>query len=339
MEKRGWKLLTIPPVAVKSYRENVLRVTRPMRPTHLLWHVFESGDRFKASVQPRRLLRKLTRWRESLVNDKTRTINRLRQTVAAYWPELTQEKLIEDYEDVYATALFEFHPDPVELAQLDFAALRKFFRQHGSSIRNQKLLRLQRLAQLNSVTASEKPLLLKTTRLLAKRLRELVADIAAVDQLIEEAIEFDPAVQELLKWKGAGQTLVSTLVAEIQHVSNFSSEAKLASYAGVALRKVQTGKSTKYKKPQRRANRRLKRVIKQLAHSRFVHDPESRRFYDKKRSEGKALSVSRRPNGYMRVAWRPGKSRRGRSRPPRPGFAPGYSRKRNSTEWRESRLR
>ena len=287
---RGWELVTIQPGAVKSYRENVLR-KHDKTDKNDAWALACMASHWRVPdaprEQPRRALRTLTRWRESLVKNQTRTVNRLRQVTAAYWPELTSSSLVTNYGALYILALFEHFPDPQVLSEIAPTEVMETFRKSGSRLPSKRVLFLQRLARQNSVFPIEKRQLILTAQLLARRLRELGQDIAGVDKLVKEISQDDPIVRLLVSWNGIGFTTAATFASEIQDVENFETESSLASYCGLALRRVQTGKSKNFASPQRAANRRLKRCLCQMANGRRLYDPESAQYYERKMAEGK----------------------------------------------------
>ena len=86
----------------------------------------------------------------------------------------------------------------------------------------------------------------------------------------------------------------ASIVAEIQDIKDFATEAKLASYAGVGLKKHQTGKSANYWLPQLRSNRRLKRFFMHLALQNSTMDARSGAYVQKKLSDGKKPLQARR---------------------------------------------
>ena len=291
LEDRGWELVTIPPSAVKSYRQNVLREHNKTDKTDAwtLAHLgIEARGLYAAQEQPRRALRTLMRWRESLVRNSTRTVNRLRQTTAAYWPELAYSKLIPNYDALYIMALFEHFPDPQKFGQMAPTAVVKKFRKSGSTIPEKRVLLLQNLARKNTVFPVEKRQLVLTAQLLARRLRTLAQEIQEVESLVAEIGKEDPIVSFLHSWPGIGLTSAATYAGEVQDLGNFKSEAALASYSGLALKRVQTGKTKDFRAPQRSANKRLKHCLTQLANGRRLHDPESAKYYNRKISEGKS---------------------------------------------------
>ena len=214
-------------------------------------------------------------------------MNRLRQTTAAYWPELATSPLIPNYDALYIIALFEHYPDPNVFSEETPTEVVRKFRASGSPIPGKRVLLLQSLARQNSIFPIEKRQLVLTAQLLARRLRNLVQDISEVERLLAEITKEDPLVSLLLSWQGVGLTSAATFAGEVQDLRNFESETALASYCGLALRRIQTGKSKDYRSPQRSANKRLKRCLTQMANGRRLHDPESGRYYDRKIAEGK----------------------------------------------------
>ena len=288
---RGWELVTIQPGAVKSYRQNVLR-KHDKTDRNDAWTLAHLGTQWNtpesSREQPRRALRTLTRWRESLIKNQTRTVNRLRQTTAAYWPELTSSPLVSNYHALYIISLFEHFPDPMVFSEVPPSEAVQRFRESGSRIPGKQVMLLQALARQNSVFPSEKRQLVLTAQLLARRLRALVQDISEVDHLLAEIGREDPMISLLHSWPGIGLTSAATFAGEVQDLDNFGCECALASYSGLALRRVQTGKSKDFRSPQRSANKRLKRCLTQIANGRRLHDQESARYYDRKIAEGKS---------------------------------------------------
>lgn len=67
----------------------------------------------------------------------------------------------------------------------------------------------------------------------------------------------------------------------------FKGAAHLASYAGLAPTTRQSGTSIKSETATHSGNRRLKRALFLSAFAALRTDPTSRRYYDKKRSQGK----------------------------------------------------
>lgn len=103
---------------------------------------------------------------------------------------------------------------------------------------------------------------------------------------IEEVFLAHPFGELLSTMPGIGPRTGARILAEIGDGSRFASGAKLASYAGLALVDRQSGTSLNGASQSRRGNHRLKNAMF-LAAFASLRSPESKRFYDRKRTEGK----------------------------------------------------
>ena len=291
LAERGWRILQIPPATVKSYRENVMGQQNKTDATDahaLALLACDAAARFECRKQPRPTLRRLTRYRSTLIKEHTQTCNRLRQALSMYWPEATG-KVIPDLAAGYILTILERHPDPQELARLGVAGLRQVLRStgHTGGITDARLAKLVQTAQSNTVAPAEKRVILAEVRFLARRLRHILVDIEAAEDIIVEAVEADGDAIEVDALEGISTVAAATFMAEVQDIANFATESRLASYAGLGLARRQTGKTMDRKTPQMRANRYLKVCLLNMAAGRVFRHPASRDYYERKRAEGK----------------------------------------------------
>jgi transposase len=103
---------------------------------------------------------------------------------------------------------------------------------------------------------------------------------------IEEVFLAHPFGELLSSMPGIGPRTGSSILAEIGDRSRFVDGDKLASYTGLAPVTRQSGKSVNGESKSRRGNHRLKNAMF-LAAFASLRAPESKAFYDRKRSEGK----------------------------------------------------
>ena len=208
--------------------------------------------------------------------------------MSAYWPEVT-DKVIPDLAAAYILTILERHPDPHEIARVGVAGLRQVLRSQGqaSGVTDTALARLVNAAQANTVAPAEKRVILAETRYLLRRLRHIVEDISAVEAVIADAVAGDGDAMEIDELEGISTVAAATFVAEVQDISNFETESKLASYAGLALSRRQTGKTMDRHRPQMRANRHLKVCLLNMASGRLFRHAASREYYERKKAEGK----------------------------------------------------
>lgn len=103
---------------------------------------------------------------------------------------------------------------------------------------------------------------------------------------IEEAFLAHPFGQLLVTMPGIGPRTGARILTEIGDGSRFADGSKLASYAGLASVTRQSGTSLKGESRSRRGNHRLKNALF-LAAFASLRNPDSKAFYDRKRTEGK----------------------------------------------------
>jgi len=122
----------------------------------------------------------------------------------------------------------------------------------------------------------------KATRLLAMR-----------DELSEIEKELIDLVaqtgQHLDTLPGCGPILSAAVLSEVKDIERFKTPAALAKYAGLAPRKLESGKQKRHVKS-RSGNRRLNRAIYQIALTQISNQgiPKAKAYFQKKVSEGKS---------------------------------------------------
>lgn len=102
-------------------------------------------------------------------------------------------------------------------------------------------------------------------------------------------LEYEPATQYLLRSiPGIGPVSAATLVAHIGDIRRFPSPEKLVAYVGLDCRVRQSGTSVKGRGTiSKRGNHRLRAVLFQAAFCARQHNPEFKRYFEKKIGEGK----------------------------------------------------
>lgn len=92
----------------------------------------------------------------------------------------------------------------------------------------------------------------------------------------------------LLSIPGIGETIATTLVAEIGDISKFKSGKALVAYAGIDPRVKQSGRGLKHNTHiTKRGSPYLRQALFQAAFVARVHDQELKEYYQKKIAEGK----------------------------------------------------
>jgi transposase len=238
----------------------------------------EPGDEALAELQL------LLARRRDLVADRTRAVTRLRETLLALFPALERA--------------FNFNTrGPLELvARYQSAgAIRRAGRRRIAAYLNKRgVAKADALAEKAVAAAKTQSATLPARDVAAKIVAELAESVLALKQRVDELDEdlgrrffARPEAPILSSFPGMGPILGAEFLVAIGDASAFGSSDRLAAYAGLVPAAHDSGKRVGNHRKGRGGNRVLKRVFYQSAFSSIRSLPESRAFYDRKRSEGK----------------------------------------------------
>ncbi|WP_330306195.1 MULTISPECIES: IS110 family transposase [unclassified Streptomyces] len=248
-------------------------------------------------------LKILTGRRTDLVADRTRTVNRLRAQLTGVFPGL--ERVL-DLTNTGPLTLLTGYQTPAPIRRIGAKRLETW-------LRTRHVVRADRLAE-TAVQAAERQhtslpgekLATQLVHTLAQEVLALNRQVAELDKLIEARFREHRDFEVITSMPGLGIILgAEFLAATGGDMTVFGSADRLAGFGGVAPVPRDSGKiSGNLRRPQR-YNRRLQRVFYISALFSIRHCDESRRFYDRKRAEGKrhtqaVLALARR---RVNVLW------------------------------------
>jgi transposase len=245
----------------------------------------------------------LTGRRADLVADRTRTINRLRAQLSGICPGL--ERAL-DLTNTGPLVLLTGYQTPAALRRVGKKRLETW-------LRNRKVLRADRLAETALDAAARQHTSLPGEKLTAQMVHTLAAEVLALNQQVTEV---DKAIEArfrdhrdfavITSMPGMGIILgAEFLAATGGDMTAFGTADRLAGFGGVAPVPRDSGKISGNLRRPRRYNRRLQRVFYISALFSIRHCDDSRRFYERKRAEGKrhiqaVLALARR---RVNVLW------------------------------------
>ncbi|MET8420926.1 IS110 family transposase [Streptomyces sp. NPDC005134] len=248
-------------------------------------------------------LKLLTSYRSDLVADRTRTVNRLRSTLTSMFPAL--ERTLE-ITNVGPLVLLTGYQAPAALRRIGVKRLTTW-------LHNRKFKGAQRLAEAAVEAAGRQytavvgeKVTAKMVHTLAKEVKALNEKISETDKLIEGRFREHELAEVIESMPGIGTVLGAELLVSIGgDLDGFPTADRLAAFAGLAPAPRDSGKSSGNLHRPQRYHRRLQRVFYTSALISIQHDPNSRRFYDRKRAEGKrhtqaVLALARR---RVNVIW------------------------------------
>lgn len=248
-------------------------------------------------------LRVLTGRRSDLVADRTRALNRLRASLTSIFPAL--ERAL-DLSNLGPLVLLTRYQTPAALRRVGTRRLTTW-------LSNRKVRGARALAEA-AVDAAERQhtalfgekITAQMVHTLAGEVMSLHEQVAEIDKLIEARFREHELAEVISSMPGIGPVLgAEFLGATCGDLSRFGSADRLASLAGVAPVPRDSGSVSGNLHRPRRYHRGLQRVFYQSALLSIRRCEESRRFYERKRAEGKrhiqaVLALARR---RVNVLW------------------------------------
>jgi transposase len=286
----GQELVYVPGIAVNratdSYRGAGKTDARDAR-------VIADQARMRLDLEPIRPgddatveLRLLTDRRIDLVGERTRTINRLRSLLNGIFPAL--ERAVDIGGSTGPLILLSGYQTPAAIRRTGTRRLTTWLR--NRKVRNPELLASKAVeaAERQHTAVVGEQAIAKMAHTLAKEVMALNEKITETDKLIEGRFREHELAEVILSVPGVGAVLGAEFLVGIGgSMDAFPTPDRLAAFAGVAPAPRDSGQvSGNLRRPQR-YHRQLQRVFYTSALISIRCDPNSRRFYDRKRAEGK----------------------------------------------------
>jgi len=222
--------------------------------------------------------------RRDLLVDQNRTITRLGEALLSLSPAL--ERTL-DLNRKGPLTLLTRYQSPQRLRRAGHKRIAAYLRARG--VKGFDSVAGKALAAAKSQSIS-----LPAEQVAAHIVAELAAEILVLKDRIEEIDEeierrfFDrPEAEILASLPGMGPLLGAEFLVAIGDLSAFDSADHLAAYAGLVPAANDSGKRVGNNRRMRGGNKNLKRVFYQSAFASLRSSPESRAFYDRKRTKGK----------------------------------------------------
>jgi transposase len=241
--------------------------------------------------------------RQDLVTDRTRMVNRLREQLLALCPAL--ERVL-DVTNKGPLILLTSYQRPADLRRLGPARLEAWLRARKVKGAQALAINAVEAARSQTTTLPGEQMAALLVAQLAEGVITLNEQIKTIEQLIEDRFRRHELAEVIESMPGIGTLLgAEFLAATGGSLEGFASADHLAGYAGLAPVPHDSGRVSGNLHRPRRYNRALNRVFYTSALISVQRNPESRRFYDRKRSEGKhhtqaVLALARR---RVNVLW------------------------------------
>lgn len=248
-------------------------------------------------------LRTLTARRTDLVNDRTRTINRLRAQLLEIFPALERALNLTNKGPV---TLLTGYQTPDAIRRLGARRLEAWLRRRKVKGADQLARAAVDAAHAQRISLPGEALAAVMVARLAHAVIVLEQEIAELDALIEARFQQHPHAELIHSLPGMGTRLgAEFLAATGGDISAFGSADRLASFAGLAPVPRDSGRISGNLRRPRRYHRGLLRALYLSSMASLKSCSISRAYYQRKRNEGKGhkqalLALARR---RVNVLW------------------------------------
>jgi transposase len=286
---RGWRLFNVNnlklarfkeifPAAAKSDR---IDAAKTLELFQLRDHLPMAGDVLQevmATPEENDILKRLSRRRRRLVNERARVINSLQADLQAVCPGLLE--MTRDVGNLWFLNFLTCRKGLLKLARVRRASLLKV---PGIGAKFADAI----LAwQSRAYFAPDASLVGDMIQQDAARILELKQQIKALEEQMAQVAESSPIAGQLASIPGYGSVCSAELAGEIGTLERFRGEASLALYLGMATLDNSSGKVRGSKAP-KHVNARAKAAMMIAVDHHRKRVPQSQRYYERKRAEGK----------------------------------------------------
>ncbi len=289
IQQRGYKLLNVNNLKLARFKEIFPAPAKTDQiDTDKMLELFQLGDTLKRAknviqeVKPvpaeNQQLKRLTRRRRQLVDEKVSLGNRLLADLQAICPELSA--LTGSVDNRWF---------------LNFLTARKDLRQL-SRLRRHSVLQIKRIGsfyadiiqswQKEAHFSAEVEWVGEMIHHDARRMLELLEQIAQLNNAIEDLTQRSAMAQRIRSIPGFGIISSAELAGEIGTLERFASEASLAMYLGMATLDNSSSQTDGARRT-RHVNQRTRQAMMAAVARHLREVPQSQTYYSKKRAEGK----------------------------------------------------
>jgi transposase len=290
LEKTGYEYMEINALLVKEYiKSKSLRRTTTDSLSAIAIAGYISDNKYRphpTAFYPKFALKQLTRFRSSLMKNRTRYMIQLTNVLDCIFPEF--KPLFDGKFTVTSLYILEHYQSPEAIANMNsrsYEILRKKSRGHFTL---DMFVQLKALAK-NTVGVFDECYRIELVDLL-ELYHQIDAKIQELDDKITEIIkEINPPT---LSIKGVGEVSAAIIISEVGDFSRFSNPHKLLAFAGLEPGHFQSG-TTEYEGHMvKRGSAHLRAALMNCARSIALHNEIFAAYFRKKLDEGKEYNVA-----------------------------------------------
>jgi len=310
LNERGYEVILFHPYSVKNFLKSYSNSkTDEIDAKNLALALFILGDNAKVSTKlPKEMLalRKLVRFRSSIVREQTRLQIQLRNILKVNMPEIMD--FFSKMNSVVLIELLSRYPSRESILdnKEEVVELLSSFKGWWSREKAEGLVE----ALKDSIGLTDKlgvdSTMISTIVTQMKAIGESIAKLEKEIERINSSLPENP----ISTIPGMGKMTEAAIVSEIGEVRRFSTKEKFVAFLGMDPVIKQSGKSYKAYGISKKGNRNLRMVFYNLAVRAIRYIPKYKKKYEelRKRKHGKVamIAIARKVAELVYVLWRDG---------------------------------
>ena len=224
-------------------------------------------------------LRRLSMYRDQLLEDRTRTLNRLHRDMMICFPEYMDA--FGKIDGTFALEVIQHAPFPEDILARGADGLRTIW--HDAKLRGRGYSRADKIVRLAEQSIGLKDGLdayKRAVRRFAAQIQDLDDELKEVEAQLHEKCKKIPYAENVLEIKGLGENTLSGILAEMGDSTRFDDVKEIQKLSGMGLVACSSGKHKGETKISHRGRKRLRYWLFQGAKSVVVHSEEFKSLHE-----------------------------------------------------------
>lgn len=277
MISNGISVVQVNPYTVKQTKEveDNSQLKDDTKDPKLIANLVKDGN-FGMPYLPERLyaeLRRLSMFRDQLIEDRIRSLNRMHREMKIYFPEY--KDAFGKIDGAFSLEVLKQAPFPEDLITLGVDGIRQIW--HDAKLRGRGYSKAGEILTYasESVGIKDGACTSKTAvKWFVEKIIELDEQLSNIEnQMNQKCLEI-PHAEKILEISGMGENTLSGILAEMGDISRFDDVKEIQKLSGLGLVACSSGKHKGKTKISHRGRKRLRYCLFQAAKSAVAHAEE-----------------------------------------------------------------
>lgn len=274
---KGISVVQVNPYAVKQTKEveDNSQLKDDTKDPKLIANLVKDGN-FGMPYLPEKLyadIRRLSKFRDQLNEDRIRNLNRLHREMKIYFPEY--KDAFGKIDGAFCLEVLKVAPFPTELAVLGTEGIKQIW--HDAKLRGRGYVNAASILEYAKKSVGIKDgaeSSQQAVKWFVNRIIELDEQLSNIENQLNQKCMEIPHAENILAISGIGENTLSGILAEMGDISRFDDVKEIQKLSGLGLVACSSGKHKGETKISHRGRKRLRFWLFQAAKSAVAHAEE-----------------------------------------------------------------